>query len=298
MTLLETVDTTRPVRVARYAMCEPRHFGVRYRINPWMEPSRRVDRRRALAQWRDLRAVYRDLGHEVEHVAPAPGLPDMVFTANAGLVLDGTAWLSRFRFPERQPEEAGFARFFEGLAGVDRVVVAEHVHEGQGDFLRVGRTLLAASGFRTSRRAHGEAERLFAGGPSIDEVVALRLVDPRWYHLDTAVLVVDEQTIAYHRAAFDGPSRERLLERWPDAIVADLDDALMLGLNGVSDGRHVVLPAAARRLHAQVAERGFEVVPVDVSEFLAAGGAVRCMTLDLPTLDLPPADGPGPREEP
>lgn len=266
-----------PARIAtprHYLMCPPAHFAVEYAINPWMSPGSAVDRDRALAQWDALRRTYLDLGHRVDLLVPVPGLPDMVYAANGATVVGGTVLAARFRHPQRAAEALAHGTWFR-RAGA-RVVEPEFVNEGEGDLLVVGDLILAGHGFRTDPRAHAEAARVLGR-----EVVSLELVDPRYYHLDTAIAVLDTTTIAWLPEAFAPASRRVLREGFPDAVVADAADAAVLGLNAVSDGRHVVLPARATRLAAAVAERGFVPVPVDVSELLKGGGGPKCCTLEV-----------------
>jgi N-dimethylarginine dimethylaminohydrolase len=262
----------------RYLMCPPAHFAVEYAINPWMVPGVPVDRRRALAQWDRLRRTYLDLGHAVDVLAPLPGLPDMVYAANGATVLGGVVLGARFRHPQRAAEAGAHAAWFR-RAGL-RVVEPEFVNEGEGDLLVVGSgpdaVVLAGWGFRTDPRAHAEVARVLGC-----EVVSLELCDPRYYHLDTAVAVLDATTLAWLPQAFTARSRAVLRERFPDALVADPRDAAVLGLNAVSDGRHVVLPAGATRLAAALAERGFVPVPVDLSELRKGGGGPKCCTLEV-----------------
>lgn len=262
-------------RPRRFLMCPPEFFDVVYAINPWMRPSVPVDRGRAMRQWVRLVDVYRSLGHEVELIQPVEGLPDMVFAANSAVVVDGRVLASRFRHRERGGEEACYRAWF-ATHGFTDVRVARHVSEGDGDFAVAGSAVLAGWGIRTAAEALTEAQELF-GRP----VLGLRLVDPRLYHLDTALAVLDDDEVMYFPAAFS-PGSRRVLERmFPDAIVADAADAFVLGLNAVSDGYHVVLPAEAVGLAARLRARGFEPVPIDVSEFLKAGGGVKCCTLEL-----------------
>lgn len=270
--------TPRTARPRHYVMCRPDHFDVTYRINPWMDPDKPVDTDVAVAQWEALRQTYLDLGHRVSLIDPEPGLPDMVFAANGAVVVDGLVFGTRFRHSERTAEAELFARWFEtNLPGL-RVHRPRAIAEGEGDFLVAGRYVLAGTGFRTEPEAHAELAGL------IDRpVVSLRLIDPRLYHLDTAIAVLDDDTIAYHPAAFDPPSRQRLRELFPRAIEVGADDALVLGLNAVSDGRHVVLPAQAVRFAEQLVEHGFEPVPVDLSELRKAGGGPKCCTLEVRT---------------
>jgi N-dimethylarginine dimethylaminohydrolase len=274
-----TATAERTATRRRYLMCRPEHFTVSYTINPWMDPSVPVDRRLALRQWDSLRGTYLDLGHHVDELPPLPGLPDMVFAANGATVVDGTVFGARFRHPERQGEAAAHLSWFRG-AGFRRVLEPWFVNEGEGDLLVAGRpgaqVVLAGAGFRTDPRAHSEAAAAL-GRP----VLPLELVDPRYYHLDTALAVLDPETIAWLPEAFSPQSRELLTARFPEAVVADAADAAVLGLNAVSDGRHVVLPAQAPRLAAMLAERGFVPVPIDLSELLKGGGGVKCCTLEV-----------------
>jgi N-dimethylarginine dimethylaminohydrolase len=255
-------------------MCRPEHFEVSYAINPWMRPGEPVDRERAIAQWEVLRRTYLDLGHRVELIDPVPGLPDMVYAANGATVVDGTVLGARFRHPERAAEAVAYRAWF-AEAGY-RVVEPEFVNEGEGDLLVVGDVVLAGHGFRTDPRAHAEAAVALGR-----EVVALRLVDPRFYHLDTAVAVLDHATIAWLPEAFAPQAQEVLRTRFPDAVVADPADAAVLGLNAVCDGRNVVLPAQATGLAAALRERGYTPVPVDLSELLKGGGGPKCCTLEV-----------------
>jgi N-dimethylarginine dimethylaminohydrolase len=255
-------------------MCPPTHFRVDYAINPWMSAGDAVDATLAYAQWETLRQTYLSLGHVVDLVDPVPDLPDMVFAANGGLAVDGRVMSARFRHAERVAEGPAYRDWFR-RNGFD-VVDSVHVNEGEGDLLVAGRYLLAGTGFRTHPEAHDDAQELL-GLP----VVTLQLVDPRFYHLDTALAVLDDSTVAYHPDAFSPGSQAALRTLFPDAILADRADAMVLGLNAVSDGLHVVLSAQASRLSDQLAERGFVPVPVNLSELLKAGGGVKCCTLEI-----------------
>jgi N-dimethylarginine dimethylaminohydrolase len=263
----------------RYLMCPPAHFRVTYSINPWMDPSKPVDQALAMFQWEDLRDRYRALGHTVEILDPVPGLPDMVFAANGAVVVDGQVFGSRFRHVQRLPEAVHYLAWFKThgtSVGVHDTYVPLSVAEGEGDFLTMPDRILAGTGFRTEPGAHRELAD-FTGLP----VVSLTLVDPRLYHLDTALAVLDEETIAYYPAAFSAESQDRLRQLYPHANLADESDTLALGLNAVSDGRHVVLPVQATGLARQLAERGFEPVTVDVSELRKSGGGPKCCTLEI-----------------
>lgn len=261
--------------VRHYAMCRPDHFAVTYAINPWMDPSAGADRDKALRQWERLKAVYEELGHRVDVVEPVAGLPDMVFAANGGLVVDGRVYGARFRHPQRRPEGPAYLEWFR-RNGFTEILEPAHVNEGEGDFAVLDGLILAGTGFRTEQAAHTEAQE-HLGRP----VVTLRLVDPRFYHLDTALFPLGDDNIAYYPGAFSPGSRAVLQRLFPDALVAEEADAAVLGLNAVCDGRHVVINAEATGLIAQLRRRGFEPVPVDLSELRKAGGGPKCCTLEL-----------------
>jgi N-dimethylarginine dimethylaminohydrolase len=267
--------TERLATPRNYLMCPPFHFAVDYAINPWMRPDQPVDTLRAVRQWEQLRHVYTELGHTVHVIEPVPGLPDMVFAANGATVVNGTVLGARFRYPQRAAEAGAYLDWFRGHGYAD-VRDAGAVNEGEGDILCAGDVLLAGYGFRSDPGAAGELEDAF-GLP----VHPVKLVDPRFYHLDTALCVLDADTAAYYPAAFDDEGRATLAKLFGELIEATDADAAVLGLNAVSDGRHVILPEQARDLAAALAARGFEPIGVDLSELRKAGGGPKCCTLEL-----------------
>jgi N-dimethylarginine dimethylaminohydrolase len=259
----------------RYLMCPPEHFAVTYAINPWMRPEVPVDPALAGRQWDQLRQVYLELGHEVQLIEPVPGLPDMVFAANGATVVGGTVLGARFRYPQRAAEAGAYLDWFGGH-GYPRVRAAGCVNEGEGDILFTGRALLAGYGFRSGQAAAAELAEVF-GLP----VLSLRLVDPRFYHLDTALCVLAPGAAMYYPAAFDEAAKATIESHFSELIEAKDEDAEVLGLNAVSDGRHVVLPVQALSLAGQLRERGFEPIGVNLSELRKGGGGPKCCTLEL-----------------
>ncbi|GAB4586474.1 dimethylargininase [Nocardia sp. IFM 10818] len=279
MTSVTTLPTPEPTGARRptprqYLMCRPDHFDVTYVINPWMDASTPVDRALALAQWENLRATYERHGHRVEVIDGVPGLPDMVFAANGGLVIGDRAISARFANPERTAEGPAYHDWMSAR-GRYQLTAASETNEGEGDFAVTRDHILAGTGFRTSRTAHEEVAEFF-GLP----VISLDLIDPRFYHLDTAVMVLDD-TIAYYPAAFSGESARLLARMYPDAIIATEADAEVLGLNGVCDGYNVFLSDRATTLPDQLRARGYNPIGIDLSELLRAGGSVKCCTLEL-----------------
>ena len=258
----------------RYLMCRPTHFAVTYRINPWMDPTAPYDNALAISQWENLRQTFLDLGHTVEEIEPLPGLPDMVFAANGGTVVDGRALGVQFRDAERADEAPAYAAWFREQ-GFD-VHMPKHTNEGEGDILLAGDVLLAGTGFRTAHASHAETQEVLRR-----PVITLQLVDPAYYHLDTALCVLDERTVAYLPQAFSPGSQAVLRQLFPEAILATPEDAAVLGLNAVSDGETVVLAEQATHLAGALRAAGYRTVGVDLSELRKAGGGPKCCTLEV-----------------
>lgn len=262
-------------------MCRPEYFTVSYRINPWMHPETPTDTALAVSQWETLYETYRDLGFDVQLIDPIEGLPDMVYAANGGFVLDNIAYGASFTFPERQPEGPAYMDWFREH-GFD-VRVPKEVNEGEGDFLLVGDVILAGTGFRSDSDSHREVAEIFGR-----DVITLELVNPSFYHLDTAIAVLDpvpgpdgKSNIAYLPSAFNERGLAILRERYPDAILVTEEDASVLGLNSYSDGHNIVIASRAKDFERQLRERGYNPIGVDLSELLLGGGGVKCCTLEL-----------------
>jgi N-dimethylarginine dimethylaminohydrolase len=263
-----------PSTPPRVLMCRPEHFTVSYRINPWMYPENPTDTNLALSQWTVLYDTYQNLGFQVDIIDPLAELPDMVYAANGGFVLDGIAYGAKFHHQERGPEGPAYMEWFRSQGF--EVVEPVEVNEGEGDFLLVGDTILAASGFRSDTGSHQEIADIYGR-----DVVSLQLINPSYYHLDTALAVIDSTTIAYLPSAFDERSLGILRERYPDAIIATEEDAAVLGLNSFSDGHNVVIAQRATTFAADLADRGYNPIGVNLSELLLGGGGVKCCTLEL-----------------
>jgi N-dimethylarginine dimethylaminohydrolase len=259
-------------------MCPPEHYEVAYAINPWMDTTTPVDAELALKQWERLRETLIGLGHTV-HVLPAePHLPDMVYAANGAFTVDGVAYGARFKHPQRTAEAAAHRAYYSSHGWAYRPASA--TNEGEGDLVYLpgayGGLILAGHGFRTEHAAHAEAQDVL-GRP----VISLRLVDPRFYHLDTALAALDDGAIAYYPDAF-APSSQRVLRQlFPDALLADRADAYAFGLNLVGDGRHVVLGAEATGMARKLEAAGYSPVLVELSELKKGGGGVKCCVAEL-----------------
>ena len=273
-----------PVRRAKlrhYLMCPPTYFDVVCSINPWMDQGEPVDRVLAVRQWSGLVDAYRSTGHRVDLLQPLDGLPDMVYAANGAIVVNGRTLAARFANSQRDPEAAVHAAWHQRngiLYGGGEVQQAAAVNEAEGDFAVLSRRILAGWGFRTAPEAHRELAMLTGR-----EVISLELIDPRLFHLDLALAVIDDERdhIAYYPDAFSQQSRRLLGELFPDALIANEHDAYAFGLNAVSDGLHVFIPAGARQLREGLAAAGYWPISIDLSELTKGGGSVKCCTQEI-----------------
>jgi len=254
-------------------MCPPTYFGIEYEINPWMHLEVPVDRAEASRQWKALCATYRDLGVEVLFADPLSGLPDMVFTANAAVVHGDRVVLSRFRHSQRQGEEPSWARLFEswGYEVSDAIGIP---FEGAGDALFVGDTLFCGYGFRTDPRAIPAAGRALGV-----ETVPLELVDPRFYHLDTCFCPLDSRTVLLAPNGVSAESADRIRRLVERVIEVPEQVATGFACNALAVGSTVVSSTALEALRSPLAEAGFRVAGLPMSEFMKAGGGVRCLSL-------------------
>jgi N-dimethylarginine dimethylaminohydrolase len=263
--------------MAKLLMCRPDYYGIRYEINPWMRTSRGADPQRARAQWEELHnTLARRLGVEVELAEPDKGWPDMVFTANAGLAVGQRFVASNFRYKERAGEAPLFWRWFADHGYTCIALPKACCFEGEGDALWAGQTLLAGYHFRSDLDSH----RMLAEALAC-RVISVELCDKRFYHLDTCIAPLDEKTAIWYPPAFDEYARKAICELFPGLIELDAAEALRFGANAAVVDKSVVINSGCPKLSAQLERRGFEVFPVDLSEFMKAGGAAKCLVLWL-----------------
>lgn len=274
----------RSVNGPMFLMCPPTRYDVRYVINPWMDGNvNQSNRLNATRQWEQLHSELSGLAR-VELVEPQDGSPDMVFTANAGLVSQQVVALSRFRHAERQGEEPHFKKWFDDSGYAVREMPSSIPFEGEGDalFEADGSRLWAGHGMRSQQTSH----RYLEGTWGV-EVISLKLVDPRFYHLDTCFCPLYGGHVLYYREAFDAESQAKIAERYPrqKQIVVSLQDALRFACNAINIERTIVLNEVSAELRRQLEDQGFKVIQVRLSEFLKAGGAAKCLVLRLSELE-------------
>lgn len=264
----------------RYLMCPPAHFGVEYVINPWMEGQiDATSRELASRQWSQLHSILSNYA-EVSLLKPVAGMPDMVFTANAGLVRRGKAVLSSFRHPERQPEEPRFEAGLTAHGFQVEKLPRDTPFEGAGDALfdRQQPLLWFGHGIRSSAEARPFVERYLDV-----EAEPLQLRDSRFYHLDTCFCPLEGGYLLYFPAAFDEPTNRIIEARVPACkrLAVSEQDASYFACNAVNIGKTVIVNRASEILKQQLQSKSFVVVETPMTEFMKAGGAAKCLTLRL-----------------
>jgi len=265
--------------MSRLLVCPPDYFGIEYEINPWMHRSNCVNRERAVQQWCQLmRVLEEEIGAALARMKPVPSLPDLVFTANAGIVVGRTAVVSHFRYPERQREEAQFEDWFR-LNGYNiRTLEREHYFEGAGDLLGFPDEWFGGYRQRTDIRSFPLLSEWFNR-----EIIPLELVDSRFYHLDTCFCPLSGGDLLYYPSAFDHYGRIIIVERLgQDRLLAvPEEEALRFACNAVCVGKDVVVPDGCPRTIEMLKSRGYVPHPVVLDEFMKSGGSAKCLTLAL-----------------
>ena len=257
-------------------MCEPIHYRIAYEINPWMRRANAVDPVRAEVEWQQLRQVLLDLGVRIELAEQGRDVPDMVFTANAGVVSGNRFFPANFRFPERQPEEARFVEWFAAHSYTVESIHEPHYWEGEGDVLDGGDAIFAGYRFRTEFRALDHLEELL-GQP----LVRLELVDDRFYHLDTCFCPLGQGSALYYPPAFSADAQTLLKEHIADLIAVPENDALRFACNALVVDKTVVMNDGCEATRRALAARGIDTRTAPMDEFIKAGGSVKCLVLTL-----------------
>ncbi len=267
-------------KTEKILMCPPDYFSVDNAINPWMAGNEgRLDIDVARRQWDDLHAALSAVA-TIELLDPQPGLPDLIFTANAALVCGNRVVPSHFMPHERRPEEA-YIKGWLADQGFEMCVLPDDVgFEGAGDCLidRGGPWLWTGFGFRTEIEAHAYLANWFSR-----EVVSIRLTDARFYHIDTCLCPLTDGYLLYHPDAFDAASNGEIEQRIPPGrrIVVSAQDAAVFACNAVNVAEHVFLHDCSSELEERLNQSGFQVHRIRLSEFLKSGGSAKCLTLRL-----------------
>lgn len=257
-------------------MCPPRHYAIRYEINPWMKIRNPVNPKVALDQWNGLFRVLRRLGVQVITLEQKKSCPDMVFTANAGVVHGRTFIPANFRHPQRQPEHNVFVQFFKEREYHIVDMTQGLFFEGEGDLLPYRDMFFGGFRFRSELRAHERVSEFLK-----KRLVGLELVHPHFYHLDTCFLPLDQKTVLYYPQAFDRYGRKVIQRFVAHPIPVGAVDAKHFACNGVRVGHAIVLHQATRNLKNRLQKEGYKILETPLSEYLKAGGSAKCLLLRL-----------------
>jgi N-dimethylarginine dimethylaminohydrolase len=260
-----------------YLMCPPDHYGISYEINPWMDRINQPDLDLAREQWYNLVSNIQETGAVVEIVPPVPSLPDKVFMADTGLIDQNRFIMSRFRYPLRQPETGYAADWFrsrnyevlEFPLGAEESLESSDVAPFRG-------CLVAGYGFRTTLSTHEALVRLVQ-----KQVLSIKFVDPRFYHLDISFCPLDDRRAIVAPAAWSRHSCELVEKLVPEPLVLELDEAMTFCANAIVVGKTVIMPSCPLRVGRILERWGYMICVSPVSEFIKAGGAVHCLALDL-----------------
>lgn len=261
----------------RWLMCQPDFFEVSYSINPWMSLENRPCKVTARRQWLALKEALESHGAVVEFIPQAQGLPDMVFTANGGLVFENKVALPRFRYAERQNETAYFREWF--ISRSFEVFIPSQPFEGAGDAMFAGGCLLLGNGPRSAPQALDEVVEFLQPAESL----YCEMIDPRFYHLDTCLAVLSDTELLLYPAAFSDKTLRCLASRF-DLIEVSEQDACRFVCNSVVLDKVVLMPAPGERrssLSGVLGDRGYQVEEFELSEFIKAGGAAKCLSLRI-----------------
>ena len=265
--------------MSRLLVCPPEYFQIDYEINPWMRRENAVVPSRAAGQWHALMKVLEEeVGAGIERMQPVPGLPDLVFTANAGVVVGRRALVSRFRYPERQREEAHFAQWFREH-GYEVLTLEETLYfEGAGDLLGFPDTWFGGYRQRSDIRSFPRLSEIFQR-----EIIPLELIDSRFYHLDTCFCPLSGGELLYLPTAFDSYGLAAIAQRIPEErrLAVPEEEAIRFACNAVCVGKEVVIPAGCPRTTHLLEARGYHTHAVELDEFMKSGGAAKCLTLAL-----------------
>lgn len=261
---------------AEILMCPPDYFGIEYEINPWMNRDKPADHAKATEQWNALHSILSDLGAEIQLLRPVKGLPDSVFTANAGLVFGDRVVLSRFRHPQRQGEEDVDEDWFTRHRFTVEKLPADRFFEGAGDALFCGDELFAGYRMRSDVRGHQLLGEMLGC-----RVLPVELVDDYYYHLDTCFCPLAPGVAIYFPGAFDEYGRKALQEHVDELIEVGEAEARSFACNAVVVGESVVTNIGCPRLQSVLKANGFTPIATPLSEFVKAGGSAKCLTLRL-----------------
>jgi N-dimethylarginine dimethylaminohydrolase len=258
-------------------LCPPAFYDIEYVINPWMNVKNKVDKKKVLEEYEDIKRTYKSLGVEVLEIDPEKGLPDMVYAANLGFVKDNIFIKSNFKYPQRQSESIYSKKYFEKLGFEIKELPKEISFEGQGDLLYMGGKYFMGYGKRSSLSAKKYIENFLKG-----EVFELKLSDPYFYHCDMSFAPLNDKTAVINKHSFDKDGLEMIYKNFPNIILAGESDNNIFSCNLVVVDKNIVIgKGISDKLKNDFARYGFTTHEVDIAEYRKGGGSIKCLTLEF-----------------
>jgi N-dimethylarginine dimethylaminohydrolase len=258
-------------------LCSPTFYDIEYEINPWMHIENKVDKKKVMDEYRQLRAAYKSLGASVLEINPVKGLPDMVYAANLGFPFGNKFALSNFRYPQRK-EEAKYAREFFEKKGFEIVNFPDKIYfEGQGDLLTTGGKYFLGWGKRSSREAKDILSKMLK-----INLIDFELIDPYFYHLDMSLGPLNKETVLMKPESFTKEGIAKIKREFKNVIEVSKEDNKFMACNLVVVNKNVVIgQGISGKLKKSIEEYGFKVVEVPMDEYRKGGGSIKCLTLEF-----------------
>lgn len=258
-------------------LCPPDFYDIEYEINPWMHVENKVDKKKVLQEYKNLKKIYKSLGVKIFEIEPGRGLPDMVYAANFGFVKDNNFVKSNFKYPQRQKESIHSKKFFQKIGSKVLELPKEIVFEGQGDLLYSGKKYVMGYGKRTDINAKKYLEKFLDS-----EILELKLSDPYFYHCDMSFAPLDDKTVVINKHSFDKKGLEKIYKNFPNVILADKEDNQNFACNLVVVEKNIVVgKGISNKLKSDFKKLGFSTYEVDMTEYRKGGGSVKCLTLEF-----------------
>ncbi len=259
--------------IKKILVCKPLYFAtLNYAINPWMKPGT-IDGKKAMQQWEELIRIYKDLDVTIETIGQHKGVPDMVFATDQGIVKGNTVLMSHFRHPERQGETKYYEKWFTDHGYTIHHLPKHIFFEGNGETYFWNDIIFLSTGYRSSEETPQVLEQIFDR-----EVVPVHVIDPEFYHLDMSFLPINKETVFYYPEAYDEQTQRILKERIPNLVEFSRGEVEGFAANSVVTDHHVVVQSGNKTFEEKLHKLGYEIHPVDLSEFKKSGGGIHCLT--------------------
>ncbi len=243
-----------------------------------MHVENKVDPERTHEEFDNLKNIYKKIGLDVWIMDPEPGLPDMVYTANCGFVIDNLFIKANFRYQQRRKESDFAEKLFRQKKFKIATLPSNVYFEGQGDlFFRDGK-FFAAYGRRTSKKAIGHLENIL--GEKIITFMVKK--DPYFFHLDTCFAPLGKGKVIIHPASFSNDDIDKIKKNFRKVITVSKKDNPFFCCNIVAtDDAVIVGKGMSKDIKRTLEKEGLKVFETPMNEYFKGGGSVKCTTLEF-----------------